>query len=258
VVENMINNKIFLTSVTIFTILTIFAITPSIMSVFGVSGNTTIFNVSVTVITGNPTITIVDAISDIPATGASIIINQSGTSIASTGCIVNSTSGITNRYDCNITLQYYHLPGTWTINATIVDTGSNRATNTSIMYTNGNTYGVAVTVNNVTFSGSPGQTVQPSTQQVVNNTGNIAYTSINLTAFEIRSGSNIIDARNFTANTTGTGSPGHTLINNTAVTLGNSSVDVQTTRDLNISLTIPTGTTNGTYTSVSSWIITLI
>lgn len=258
-------------------------VTPLIMPVFGVLGNTTSFNVSLTVNGGSPTITNVQTITDnpneggnktvhfyfnathpngvanIPASGASIKINQSGTTLTSTGCVVNATDGtITNKYDCNITIFYYTLPGIWSINATITDLASNIAINTTERYTNGNTYGVAFKTNLVTFSGTPGTTVGASgNPQFVNNTGNMNFAQINLTAFNLQLGSNFIGVGNFTANTSDGGGIGQALVNNTAVTLVNSSVNITTARNVYLYVNIPVGVANGTYNSSSPWIITV-
>jgi len=256
----------------------------SIIPVLGVGGNTTSFNVTLTVNSGSPSITYVQAISDspnegttkivhfyfnathpngvanIPATNAHIQINQSGTTITDAGCVINSTDGITlNKYDCNITIYYYTLPGTWTINATITDLAANKATNTSVLYTNGNTYGVSLKTNSITFGGTPGATNVAANEnpQYVNNTGNMNFTQINLTAYNLQSGANIIGAGNFTANTTNSGGAGQLLSNNTAIVLVNSSVPINNSRNLYLYANIPIGITNGTYNSTSSWVVTL-
>ena len=280
----MEQNKIFLISSSIFIITFFILIMSSIIPVLGVGGNTTSFNVTLTVNSGSPSITYVQAISDspnegttkivhfyfnathpngvanIPATNAHIQINQSGTTITDAGCVINSTDGITlNKYDCNITIYYYTLPGTWTINATITDLAANKATNTSVLYTNGNTYGVSLKTNSITFGGTPGATNVAANEnpQYVNNTGNMNFTQINLTAYNLQSGANIIGAGNFTANTTNSGGAGQLLSNNTAIVLVNSSVPINNSRNLYLYANIPIGITNGTYNSTSSWVVTL-
>jgi len=280
----MKKNKLVLLSISIFIITIIILIIPSITTVFAVAGNVTSFNVSVTVNSGSPSITYVQAISDspnegttkiihfyfnathpngvsnIPASGASVRINQSGTILISSGCVVNATDGSTlNRFDCNITIYYYTLPGAWTINATITDLSSNKATNTSISYSNGNTYGVTLKTNSITFGGTPGATNVAANEnpQFVNNTGNMNFAQINLTAFNLLSGGNVIGAGNFTANLTDGSGVGQQLVNNTMVLLVNSSVSVNTSRNLYLYANIPLGIANGTYNSNSSWIITM-
>ena len=279
----MEKGKIVLLSILIFLVSLAIVTVPLILPALGVSGNSTSFNVTVTINGGNPVITYVQAISDspnegstkivhfyfnathpngvssIPASGAHVQINQSGVILQDSGCVVNATDGVTlNKFDCNLTIYYYTLPGTWTINVTLGDTSSHNVTNTSVSFTNGNTYGVAIKTNSITFGGTPGTTVGANENpQYVNNTGNMNFTQINLTAFNLQSGSNYIGAGNFTANTSNGGGAGQTLANNTAVTLSNSSVPVNGSRNMYLYLNIPVGTTNGTYNSTSAWTVTL-
>lgn len=267
-------------TVIIFLISLTIIITPAILPVLGVEGNTTTFNVTATITSGSPTITYVDAISSspsegttkvinfyfnathpngvgsIPATGAAVSINLSGTTLTDSGCAIVGTNGITlNRYQCNITIYYYTLPGEWTINATIVDQAAATVSDTDSLYTNGNVYGIAIKTTAITFGGSPGQLISSNENpQYVNNTGNNAINQINLTAFELQSGSEFIGAGNFTANTT---EVGQTLINNTPVTITNSSIAVSGSRNVYLYLNIPAGIANGTYTSVNPWVVTV-
>jgi hypothetical protein len=271
-------------SVILFLLLITIIITPILVPVFGVPGNTTTFNVTVAVNSGSPTITYVDAISgspnegttkivsfyfnathpngvsNIPAGNAVVSINQSGTTLTQSGCVVKATDGVTlNRYECNITIYFYTLPGTWTINATITDLAANKATDTSVLYTNGNTYGIVLKETSVTFGGIPGTDNVGATQnpQYVNNTGNVAFNQINFTAYDLQSGLDFIGVGNFTANTTDGSGVGHQLINNTAVTLAGSSIAVQGSRDVYIYVDIPSGIANGTYTNINPWTVTV-
>lgn len=247
------------------------------------AGTTANFNVSLTISNAAPTITYVNAVSDtpsegttkvvsfyfnatdsngvvdIPASNALVQINRSGVTLSSgSSCAVIASNAVMNRYQCNITINYYNLPGAWTINASVYDGASALATNTTQTYTNGNVYGISLKTNSLTFSGSPGQNdVNASNNpQTVNNTGNNAITSLNITAYNLLYSGTTIGAGNFSANITSSPT-GQTLINNTPITVVGSSVAVQGTRDLNIYLDVPSGITNGTYTSISSWVVTL-
>jgi len=257
--------------------------TPSILPALGVSGNTTSFNVTLTVSSGSPTITMVDTISsspnegttkvvtfyfnathpngvsNIPSSNAVVKINQSGVILNSTACAVNITDSVTlNRFACNITISYYHPSGGWTINATITDLAGNVISNTSIIYTMGTTYGITLKTNSLAFSGTSGQN-NIEAQQYVNNTGNVAFSQINLTAYTLLSGSNAIGAGNFTANTTQSSGPGQVLVNGTPVTIASSALAVGAGSSKNVWIyaDIPTGQANGTYTSSSAWVVAL-
>jgi hypothetical protein len=280
----MKKNELVLTIIFFMTMLIVLMM-PGVLPAFGVSGNVTYFNVTVTVNGGSPIITYVQAISDSPSEGttktvhfyfnathpngvanilpggASIKITQSGTTLTSTGCMVNSTDGVTlNRFDCNVTLNYYNLPGAWTINATIVDTSANSVSNTGSSFTNGMIYGLTLKATTITFggdSGTPDISAGQNPQQV-NNTGNMNFTQINLTAFNVKSITNaIIGAGNFTANTTNGTGFGQILINNTAVMLVNSTLPVNGSRNVYLYLDLPSGVANGTYYSEDQWRVTV-
>jgi hypothetical protein len=279
----MKQNEKFTLAVFLFLIILTIIITPALVPVQGVPGNVTTFNVTLIVNSGSPTITYIYPISDSPnegttktvsfyfnathpngvanilSTGADVRINQSGTTLTQTACVVKATDGVTtNMYECNISINYYTAPGTWTINATITDLAANFDSDLGI-YTNGNTYGIVLKASTISFGGTPGTDNNPASQnpQYVNNTGNVAFNRINLTAYNLESGANIIGAGNFTANTTISGGPGHILSNNVPVTLADSAISVQGSKNIYLYADIPAGTPNGTYTTTSDWIVTV-
>ena len=245
------------------------------------SGNTATFDVSLTINNSAPIITYVEAASDspseattkiiaikfnasdvncvldIPASNARISINKSGVMLNSTACYILSSTSIVNAYTCNITVDYYRASGLWTINASIYDGAAETAIDTTGTFTMGTTYGISLKTNSLTFSGTPGQTniAASNAPQIVNNTGNFAFTTMNITAFDLESGSNVLGSGNFSVNTTDS-SDGKALLNNTPVAVDDASLSVQGTRDLYIYLDIPQGT-NGTYTSPTPWIVSL-
>jgi hypothetical protein len=210
------------------------------------------------VITFNFNASDANGVSDIPAGNALVKINKSGTTYTSGACIDRGSSGTTQKYECNVTINYYDTPGIWTINASVFDGAAATADNTSQYLTLGTTYAISLKTTSLTFSGTPGQNgVSASNNpQVVNNTGNGAFSQINLTAYELKSGSNYIGASNFSVNTTNNAT-GQTLINNTMVLVANSSLAVNNSRNLYVYLNVPNGVANATYTSVSSWIVTM-
>lgn len=277
--EEQMNNKLFIT-LTIFFGMIILLTAPFIIPAF--AGTSAYFNVSLTISNAVPTIVSVDAISDTPAEGttkvvsfyfnasdangvsdipgsnALIKINRSGVTLTSSPCSVVGSTATMNRYQCDLTINYYNLPGAWTINASVYDGASAIATDLTQTYTNGNVYGISLKTDSLTFSGSPGENdVNASNNpQVVNNTGNNAITTLNLTAYNLANGGTHIGAGNFTANVTDS-TAGQTLINNTPVTISGSGVSVLGTRDMYIYLDVPTGIGNGSYTSTNSWIVTI-
>ena len=277
----MNNHKISLMAVGIFAALLIILTLPTIKYASSTLGNSTSFNVSLTIsnsapvviyvapISGSPsdgvasniefTFNATDAngASDIPASNAQVSINQSGVTLSSSSCLLKSTSGSTNMYICNISINYYNLPGIWNINASVYDGASARNDNWSQNLTMGTTYATTLKTNTLTFSGSPGQTAVSASNnpQYVNNTGNGAFSQINLTAYDLVGPQNI-SASSFYANTSSS-TAGHALINKTQVVLANSSLAVQNSRNIYIYMNIPSGVANGTYTSMNAWVVSL-
>ncbi len=279
----MMSKKTLLISAVVFILSLVIVLVPFIFPVFGSIGNSTTFNVTITVNGGSPTITYVDAITDTPNEGAPkvvnfyfnathpngvtnmqdgnavVIINKSGINLTSGASCTSTSSGITKRFTCPITINYFNEPGAWTINATIIDLALNTVSNTTKTYTNNELYAITLRSYNLGFTGTPGQAgaITP-TPQIVNNTGNKAFTQINLTAFNLMSvESNFIGVGNFTANTSNSGGAGYTLINNTQVALANSTLNVSGTRDIYLYASIPAGIANGTYDSISPWVVSL-
>lgn len=254
---------------------------PAIMP--ALAGNSSTFNVSLTINNADPQIDTVAAISDSPAEGttkavsfyfnasdangvgdipqanAQVTITNGGDSYSSSSCTATALTSTQNEYECNITINYYDTPGTWDINASVFDGGSVLAEDTtSADLTLGTTYGMALLKNSLTFSGDPGDTdVNASNApQIVNNTGNAAFSQLDLKAYEIVSGGNNIGAGNFTGGTSADPGAGQQLINNTDVTLTSSGVSVQGTTDVYVYLDIPAGTPDGDYSASNLWVVT--
>lgn len=268
-------------AITAFIFLVLVVSTPAILPTL--AGNSSTFNVSLTINNAAPTIDAVASIStspaegttkivslyfnasdtngvgDIPQANAQITINRSSESYSSSSCVATAISSTQNEYECNITIDYFASPGIWDINASVYDGASAQAEDTtSADLTMGTTYGMALLKNSLTFSGDPGDTdVNASNApQIVNNTGNAAFSQLDLKAYALVSGSNTIDAGNFTGGTSDNPASGQTLINNTDVTLSSSTVSVQGTTDVWIYLDIPAGTPDGDYAASDLWVIT--
>lgn len=271
--RNLLTFAVFLT-------LSIILLLPFIFPTF--AGTTALFNVSLIISNAAPTIVVVESVSntpsegttkivqflfnasdvngvgDIPASNALVRINQSGTTLTSSSCEVIASTATVNSFSCNITINYYNLPGAWTINASVYDGASALATDLTKLYTNGNVYGITLKTNSLTFSGSPGQNdINASNNpQTVNNTGNNVIPTLNLTAYDLRNGAVFIGSANFTVNVTNN-AVGQVLSNNTPITIAESNVSVQGSNDLYVFLDIPTGVTNGTYASTQAWVLTI-
>ncbi len=254
---------------------------PNILQTYAASTGT--FNVSLTIANSQPVVNYVAAgqsdspaagttkditisfnatdangVADIDPSNAKVIINQSAVSRTSHTCWTVSSGTTQRMFSCNVTIQYYDLPGTWTINASIVDGASAYAENLTQTFSMGTTYGISINKSSLTFSGSPGDTnvAASNAPQNVINIGNGQFNSMNLTAYDIASGSNTIGAANFNANATAN-SAGVALANNTMTVIPGASLAVNGTQNLYVFLSIPQGTPNGTYTSVQPWVVTM-
>ncbi|MBR9692476.1 hypothetical protein GOV07_00945 [Candidatus Woesearchaeota archaeon] len=198
---------------------------------------------------------------DLNTTSAQITINKTGnTDRTSSSCALDSIIDVnTRRYNCSVTIWFYDEAGTWTINASIEDNTSNEATNNSVTLTMNVLDGVSVIQASVGFTGTPGTNdiaSSPEPQQL-NNTGNLGYTQINITAFDFASGANRISVGNVTTNVTDSNGPGQQLVNNTAFTIANAALPRgdNSLEDMYFWLDIPSGTPPGTYNAQSNWIL---
>lgn len=262
----------------IFLVLLAVMVFPGVRTAIGAA--TASFNVSLTISNNAPTITYVYAssdspaegttkvisiafnasdvngVSDIPAANAQVTLSKDAVSRTSSGCSVTSTAGSENSYSCEVTIYYYDEAGAWTINASVFDGASAYALNTAESFTMGTTYSISLGTNMLTFSGSPGeQNVGASNSpQVVNNTGNGAFTGMTVKAYDLVGGASTIGAASFAANTSDSAA-GHALVNNSAVTLADSALTVLNTKNIYVYADIPTGISNSTYLSTGSWVI---
>lgn len=266
----------------------IFVVLSTVLAVpavwIALAGNSSTFDVSLTLNNALPSITEVAAVStspsegttkvvsfqfnatdsngvaDIPAANANVSITQGAVTLNASSCDATALSSTKNEYTCNITINYYHLPGTWDINASIFDGASASDYDaTTADLTMGTTYGIDLDVGTLTFSGDPGDSdVNASNApQVVNNKGNAAFSYLELKAYDLVDGSNNVGAGNFTAGASSNPASGIVLVNNTDVNLTTAtSVAVEGSRNLWVYLDIPAGTPDGSYTASSLWVVT--
>ncbi len=199
--------------------------------------------------------------SDLDVNGAQVVLNISGeTSLTSTTCTENQTiDSTTKRYRCEVTLQYFHKAGQWSVNASINDSANQFAYDFTRTLTINSLDSVAVRHPSISFSGSPGTSDIASTPepQALNNTGNTDYTSINITGYDFVSGGNIIGVDNVTANSTDSNGLGLALANDTSLALANTSLarGQNNNRTIYFWLDIPSGQAPGSYSSQQSWVL---
>ncbi len=205
-------------------------------------------------------VTDVNGVDDINDSSAFMNITNGGVTRTSTSCTAAGLAGIMESFLCNITINYYETPGEWVIEAYIRDNGGSPDTNDTSNFTMGNTDDVDVLEGSLSFSGSAGEENVSATENplTINNTGNQAYSSLNLTGVELTGGGDVIGAGNFSVNVSDS-SDGQTLVNNTDISITGSSLAKRTgassTEDLYFYLDIPSGINATTYNSGSNCVI---
>lgn len=102
-------------------------------------------------------------------------ISSAGELRSNSSCQETASAGDYANYSCNITMWWWDVAGTWTINAYIEDDQDNSAINTSMVFTVGSNTAFAMSPAILTWSGiASGATNQTSNNDplLLNNTGN--------------------------------------------------------------------------------------
>lgn len=168
-------------------------------------------------------------------------------------------SGNTVTYECQMQLWYWDMDGTWQINASVEDNSGVYTQNTSATLTYGDLAAMQVIKSDLTFEGVPGDENVAATEnpQVINNTGNRAFTAVNITAYDLEGVTDsdyTIGAGNFSINVSDS-SIGQALVNATTMQVTDSSLPRgnQSTEDLYVYLDIPSGVLGQTYAAMNLW-----
>lgn len=227
--------------------------------------------------TVNVTFTVTDANTwaDIDDSTGSVILNKEGVTRTSTSCTNdNSSSGNTKVTTCFIPMYYFDNTGTWNITVSIGDyegvycneTGEGKD-HLADGFTYEGLYAMRLDKNSMLFNGQPtGNNVSSTNPLGIRNTGNLDYTSIDITGKNLTTatpGLPVILPENLSM-TTGAGEryfastpvavPNITGAGDINLVHGNAShVNV------NMTLYIPTGIPVGTvYNSTENWVVDAI
>lgn len=168
-------------------------------------------------------------------------------------------------YNCSITIAYYDLGGTWSVNASIMDNNTNAAENTTQTLTMNDLTAVTLSLSEMGFGTvTSGDQDQASTDNplVLNNTGNTNISQVNVTAYTLEGVTNnsyIIGVGNFTFNVSDSAN-GVSMINATAVTVPAANVSVhsdseQFSESLYLYMDVPLGLLAQQYISISEWVL---
>jgi len=214
----------------------------------------------------NINFTVYDALgnSSINISTAQVVVNNSGISRQSgagacSGIAVNTTAvNIT----CNVSMQYYDVPGIWSVNVSVKDNSGNYVENTSTTFTYNALYAISLNTNNLDFGVlNVGDVNKTTGALILNNTGNFNYTLVQLKAYNLVNGTDFINVSNFRVNITNI-SMGTSLINNTYINVTGAMLPRSTdssigNQSMYIYVDIPIGTSTKKFMSLSSWTLSL-
>ncbi len=149
------------------------------------------------------------------------------TTRSNTSCLPYAAVGNNKNYTCTIYMWYFDKPGSWTINATILDNSQAYGENSSTTFTYNQLTSMVVSPSSLSWgvlnltSANVGATNNPL---VVNNTGNAEALSLNVTAYNLvgeQNGNYFIYADNFSVDNVTAGCSGTSMLNATSVNVTN-------------------------------------
>lgn len=199
---------------------------------------------------------------DIDISTANLTFNFTGeTTRFSTDCAEQASNGNVMTVQCNITMNYYDAAGDWTINASIKDDAGTLGQNTSQTMTWGQLAAMTVIKSDMTFSGSPGDNnlAPAENPQIINNTGNRDFATVNITGYELVGASDdgyTIGAGNFTINVSNSADGyGDQIVNATSIEITEASLPRGdgSTEDLYLRMDVPSGILAQNYNAAELW-----
>lgn len=201
--------------------------------------------------------------SNVDPTDSVANITRNGVTKTTTSCVGYApwTGGTVQGVNCTINLAYNEEPGEWNISVQGEDAAASVASSVNAsIFTYNELYAFALVKPTISFTGSAGQNnVNASNDpQILNNTGNGGFTSVNVTGYELwngTAGGDTIGAGNFTINATADSATGISVNGN--VLLTGASLARNTTQDFYVWVDIPSGLPQATYTTNSStqWLV---
>jgi len=211
-----------------------------------------------------------DGFGDLNDSTAGVNVTFNGVSRGNSSC--NPTDYNTNytQYACKVSFYYYDNASTsWVVNTTVADNSGNTSRNDTNNLQVKSLSSMSI-VTNLTFTSIAvgQQDATPTTNFMLNNTGNFDFTGINMTAYDLTGVSDstkILGAGNFTINTTnavagsGIQLQNGTSLNITGATLPHktSASDISSNKTIYFWLDVPTTLTVQNYNSTTTWAITV-
>ncbi len=170
----------------------------------------------------------------------------------------------TATYECNVTMEYFDDAGNWSMNISVTDNAAEKYAYNDTEYATYNyLYAMKIDINDTYFTGTAGtENVAANPQPEVRNTGNGNFTTMNITAFDLKkSGAEVyVAATNISVNTTNSDGVGAGIVmaNNTMKNIPDSELVKRTyntwdNTTLYHYIDIPAGTHSGDYNSTAMW-----
>jgi parallel beta-helix repeat protein len=236
--------------------------TPSNITYVMSIGNVDPIESSLRIIAFNFTVNDAEGNNTINVSSAIVRVNSSGIVRQSASCLGIPINATAQNISCNVSLQYYDPAGVWNVNVSIEDTLGNYTRNVSTTFVYNVLYAVSLNTNNLNFGTLNAGDVNRTTGLLqLNNTGNFNYTLVQLKAYNLMNGSDMIVASNFRINITnssvGTVLSNNTFVNITGATLPRSTDTSIGNQSMYIYLDIPLGTAARKYSSPTAWTLSV-
>ena len=214
------------------------------------------FNFTVDDADGNWTINI---------SSAKVIINYSSIVRQSSACSGIVVNGTAQNISCNVTINYYDLSGTWSVNVSIKDNSTSYVENSTTTFTYNTLTAISLNSNSFNFGTlSIGQQNATTLTPInISNTGNSNFSKASIEGYDLVNGSSMIGAGNMSINATNI-SNGHIIINNTFVNITNSALGrnndtLNTSLSLYLYIDVPNMTLPAaSYKSINSWVLNML
>lgn len=206
-----------------------------------------------------------DGVINLNDSSARVTLTLSDVSRTSTECSTDDMNNSVRQYNCTLSMPYYDIGGTWSVNASIADNNSNSDENISQTLSWSDLTAITISLSEMDFGTQiAGSTDVASSDNplIVNNTGNVNITSINITSYTlmgVTDGNYTIGVGNFSFNVTDS-AEGQIMNNATSLSIPLANVTVhndsiQITEDLYLYMDIPSGLLSQEYRSITEWIL---
>jgi hypothetical protein len=209
-----------------------------------------------------------DGFGDLNDSSAKVNVTLNGVSRGNSSCNPTDYDINYTQYACSVTFYYFDNASTsWVVNASVSDNSRNQSTNDTNNLQVRSLSSLSI-VSNLTFTSIAvgQQDATPTSDFILNNTGNFDFFTINVTAYDligISDSSKTLGAGNFTVNTTDAAAGlGMQLQNATSMNLTGallphktSDLDILSNETIYFWLDVPNDLTVQNYNSTTNWAI---